>query len=117
MQQAFGKFDAALHASRESLYAFFGAIGKANSAENFFHAPFQRRSAQPVKMALMPKILVGCELRVDALRLEYNANLAAEARGLQCRIATHDDGTAAGRDHQGGKDAEKRGLPAAVWTE
>ena len=77
----------------------------------------QSGAAQTVKMSLMPKILVGRELQVDALGLKDHADLPAQARWFLRRIAAHDGGAAGGRKHQGGKNPEERGLAAAVGAE
>jgi hypothetical protein len=68
-------------------------------------------------MSLMPKILVGRELEVDALRLKDHADLPPHARRLLRRVAAHDGGAAGGRNHQRGKNPEERGLAAAIRTE
>src|SRR5579862_1398188 len=68
-------------------------------------------------MSLMPKVLVRRELRVDALCLKHDANLAPEAGCIRRGIASHNEGTAGGRYHQGRENAEKSSLAAAIRTE
>ena len=43
------------------------------------------RAAESVKMSLVPEILLGGELDVDALRLEDDADVAAKLRGIWWR--------------------------------
>ena len=40
MQEAFGELDATLHATRERLDAFLGAIGEADASQDFVDALF-----------------------------------------------------------------------------
>src|SRR5271165_1223508 len=68
-------------------------------------------------MSLMPQVLISRQLRIDALGLEDNANLPAETGRILRRIATHDHGAPASRDHQRRENPKKRRLPAAVRTE
>ncbi len=118
MQQALGQFDAALHAAGKSFHPFLGAVGEAHARENFFDALLQRRSAQPIKMSLMPQILIGGQLRDRRSAPEkQRQSAAADCAGILRRIATHDDGAAAGRDHQGRENAKQRRLSAAVRAE
>src|SRR5579871_4818083 len=114
VKQALGQFDASLHASRESFHALFGAIGEANTVQDLFDATFESGTTQPVKMALVPKILVGGQLGIHTLRLENYADLTSEARRIQCCVTTQNNRAAAGWDHQGGQNAEERGFAAAV---
>ena len=67
-------------------------------------------------MALMPQVLVGRQLRVHTLRLEYHADSPPQGGGLAHRVhARHESDTGA-RHHQGGKNPEEGGLAAAVWS-
>ena len=68
-------------------------------------------------MSLMPKILIGRELQVDALRLKNHADLPPHARRFLRRIATHDSRASGARNHQRGKNSKERGLPAAIRAE
>ena len=68
-------------------------------------------------MALVPQIFGGGQLHIDALGLEDHADLAAQFVGLFRRVKSHDHGAAAARHHQGRKNAEHRGLAAAVGSE
>ena len=68
-------------------------------------------------MALMPEVLIRGQLGVDTLRLEHDADLAAKAGGILRGIAAHDQGAAAGRNHQRRKDAEESRFAAAVGAE
>ena len=86
VQQSFRQFDAALHAPGERFDSFFGAIRKADAVENFSDPLFQRRSSQPVKMSLMPQILVCGQLGIDALRLKHDADLATQTGRILRRI-------------------------------
>ena len=117
MQQSFGQFEAALHAAGESLDAFLGAIRQADAAEHFLNALFQGGPAQAVKMSLMPQILGGRELDVDALGLEDDADLAAQAAGSCAASQPMIGGAAAAGNHQRGENAKQRGLAAAIGPE
>jgi hypothetical protein len=65
----------------------------------------------------MPEIFVGGELGIDALGLEYDADVAAKGSGLADRVEASDHGAAGSRNHERGKNAEESGLAAAVRTE
>jgi len=117
MEKSFGELDAALHSAGKSFNAFLGAIGKADTSEDFFDPHFQGGAAKAVKMSLMPQVLVGGELQINTLCLEYDADMATQGSGILRGIVTHDEGAAGGRDHQGGEDPEQGGLAAAIWTE
>src|ERR1700733_14729054 len=68
-------------------------------------------------MACVAEILFDGELDVQRARLEDDAGLLAHLRGLLCDVEAADGGEAARRDHQGGEDAEERGLAGAVGAE
>ena len=72
---------------------------------------------QSVEMSLMPQIFVCRQFHVDALRLEDDADLAAQPCRLFRRVKSHDDSAAAARHHQGRKNAEQGGLAAAIGAE
>src|SRR5579864_1622862 len=65
----------------------------------------------------MPEVLISCQLGVDALGLEHDADLAAEGRRILDGIAAHDQGATRGRNHQCRKNAEKGRFAAAVGAE
>ena len=65
----------------------------------------------------MPEIFVCRELRVDALSLEYNANLAPQAGRILGSIAAQYEGPTSSRNHQRREDPEERSLAATVWAE
>ena len=65
----------------------------------------------------MPKVLVCSQFCVDALGLKNNPNLAPQDLGILCSITSHHYGASPGGDHQGRKDAKKRGLSAAIGSE
>src|SRR5579864_3451979 len=65
----------------------------------------------------MPEVLISCQLWVDALGLEHDADLAAESRRILGGIAAHDQGVARGWNHQCRKNAEEGCFAAAVGTE
>src|ERR1700682_117322 len=117
MQQTVGQLDAPLHASGECLYAFRGSVGQSNATQNFSHPCLQARSAQAIQMSLMPEILIGGELPIDALRLEYHSNLPTYLGGVLCRIASHHERTTGAGYHQRGKNPEERRLSAAIRTQ
>ena len=81
------------------------------------YARLQGRSTQPIEMALMPEILIRSQLGIDALRLEHDSDLAAKACGILRGIEAHDQGAAAGRNHQCRKNAEERSFSAAVGAQ
>src|SRR5580700_10101914 len=116
MQQPLGQLDAALHAPGKRFDQFLSAIRESDARENFLNTARQGRAVQTIEMSLMPEILVGGELEVDALGLKDHADLAAYAGRLLRGIATHDGGAAGGGEHQGGKNPEERGLAAAIRT-
>src|ERR1700757_2759861 len=100
VEQALGKFDAARHPARESLYQVARPVGEADTGENLPDACFQRGTMQAVKVALVPEIFVGGELAIDARSLKHDPNMAAEAGGVASGIvAQHDRASGAG-DHQ-----------------
>src|SRR5579884_2175522 len=101
MQESLGQFDAPLHASGKSFDALFRAVGEADTREDFLYAILERRTFEAVQMALMPEILIGSELGIDALRLEHHSDLAAKSCGILGGIAAHDQSPAGGRNHQG----------------
>src|SRR5208282_376466 len=74
-------------------------------------------TAQAVEVSLMPEVLVGGELEVDALGLEDDADMAAQRSGLANGVEAGDGGAAGSGDHEGGKYAEESGLAAAVRAE
>ena len=94
MEQAFGELDAALHAAGESFYAIAGAVEQSDAGKNLVDAGFEFGPAQAVKVSLMPEILVGGELGIDALRLEDNADVAAQRSGLANRVEAGNRGAA-----------------------
>ena len=65
-------------------------------------------------MSLVPQVLVRGQLRINALGLKHDADLTSQAGRVLRRIASHHQGAAAGRNHQGGENSEQRGLAAAV---
>jgi hypothetical protein len=68
-------------------------------------------------MSLMPEILGGGQFHVDALRLEDHTDLAAQTVGVAGNIKSHDFGSPAYRNHQGGEDAKQRRLSAAIRSQ
>src|SRR5215831_17952022 len=114
MKQTLGQLNATLHASRKRLNPLFGTIGQSNSRQDFFHSPLQCATTQPIKMALMPQVLVGGQLWIDALRLEHNTDLTSELRRFLRSIASQHNGVASSGNHQSRKNPEQRRLAAAV---
>src|SRR5579872_407356 len=84
--------------------------------KHFRNARLQRCSMQAIKMSLMPKVLSGGQLHVDALRLENHANLSSQIIRVTSDIKTHNRSVPAYRNHQRGEDAKQRGLTAAVGS-
>src|SRR5215472_16418496 len=117
MQKAFGEFEAALHASGESLGSLVGAIEEVDARQHFFDTGFEGLAVEPVEVSLMPEIFFRGELDVDALCLEDDADLAAEAVGIFGGVGAENDGAASARKHQGRENAEERSFAAAVWAE
>src|SRR5271157_1784028 len=68
-------------------------------------------------MSLMPEILGGGQLHVDALGLEDHTDLAAQTVGVAGNIESHDLGSSAYRNHQGGEDAKQRRLSTAIRSQ
>lgn len=106
MEQAFGEFDAALHASGESFHKIGGTVEQPHPSEDFIDARFEFDSAEAVKVSLMPEIFVGSELRVDALRLKDYADAAAQGSGLAHRVEAGNRRAARSWHHERRKDAE-----------
>ncbi len=73
--------------------------------------------AQAVEVSLMPEVLVGGELGIDALGLEDDADVTAQGSGLPDGVKAGDGGAAGRRHHERGKNAEESGFSAAVRTE
>jgi hypothetical protein len=117
VEQSFGELDAALHASGKSFYAVGGAIEQSYTREYFCDSLLELGATQTVEVSLMPEVFVGGELRVDALGLENDADVAAQGSGLANRVQASDGGAAGGRDHERGENAEERCFAAPVWTE
>ena len=68
-------------------------------------------------MPLVPQIFVGSQFQVDALRLEDHADFASQFARLFRRVKSLDHSPAATRYHQSRKNAEHRGLAAAIRSE
>src|SRR5215469_7354679 len=85
MQKAFGEFEAALHASRESLGSLVGAIEEVDARQHFFDAGLEGLAVESVEVSLMPEVFFRGELDVDALCLEDDADLAAAAPRMTAR--------------------------------
>jgi hypothetical protein len=68
-------------------------------------------------MSLMPEILGGGQLYVDALGLEDHTDLAAQAVGVAGNIKSHDLGVSTNWNHQSGEDAKQRRLSAAIRSQ
>ena len=117
MKQTLGELDAALHASGESFDPIGGAVEQSDAGQNFVDSCLEFGAAQAVEVSLMPEIFVGGELGIDALRLEDDADVAAQRSGLANGVEAGDGGAAGGGDHERGKNAEQRGLAAAVRAE
>ena len=114
MQQSLRQLQPPLHAAGKCLGFFFGAIGQPNAVEHLTDALLQRGAAQSVDVADQHQVLFRRELDVDALRLKNHADVAAHQRRLARDIVSHDQRAAAGGKHQRRKNAESRGLAAAV---
>jgi hypothetical protein len=65
-------------------------------------------------MTLMNQILSGCEFKIDALRLENDANLAPQIVGILRRVVAENGRMAGYWDHQRRKNSEQGGFAAAV---
>jgi hypothetical protein len=72
---------------------------------------------QAIEMSLMPEILGRSELHIDALGLEDHTDLAAQTVGVPGNIKSHDLGSPAYRNHQGGQDAKQRRLSTAIRSQ
>src|SRR5437762_3455081 len=117
VQQPFGEFQPALHPSRKRFRSFLGAVGQPDPLQHFLNTSGQRNAAQSVEMSLVTQVLSGSQFNVDALRLEYNANLSAQAAWIGGGVMAHDDGVSFGRQHQRGENTEQCGFAASIWTE
>src|ERR1019366_3882070 len=109
--------DAALHSSGEGFYAIVGAVKQSHASENLPDALRQIRTVQSVEMSLMPEVLASGKFQVDAWGLKDDADAAAQGSRLANGVEASNSGIAGGRNHERGKNAEKRGLAAAVGTE
>ena len=67
-----------------------------------------------VQVALGAQVLFHGQRFVQALRLEDDADLAADFGGLARHVAAGDHGAALGGHHHGGENAEEGGLAAAI---
>src|SRR5208337_1569847 len=94
MEQSFGKFDAPLHSSGKCFYAIGGAVEQSHAGEDLVDALLEFGTAQAVEVSLMPEVLVGGELEVDALGLEDDADMAAQRSGLANGVEAGDGGAA-----------------------
>jgi len=65
-------------------------------------------------MTLMHEVFRSGELHVNTLRLENHSNVPANGIRRGAHFGSHDRGTTGAGQHQGGEDAEHRGLPAPV---
>ena len=90
---------------------------QSNARENLVDARLQLRAAQTVKMSLMPEILASGQLGVDALRLEHDADAAAQRSGFADGVKAGDHRRARRGHHERGKNAEERRFAAAVGAE
>src|ERR1035437_3043596 len=117
VEQAFGEFDAALHASGKCFHAVAGAVQQSYTREYLCDSLLELGTTQAVEVSLMPEIFIRGELGIDALGLEDDANVAAPRSGLANRVQPSDHGAAGSRDHERGKNSEQSSLAAAVWTE
>ncbi len=106
MQQALGEFDAALHAPGKSFHVIGGAVEQSHAGQNLVDAGFEFSPAQAVKVSLMPEVLVGGQLEVDALRLKDDADMAAQCSGLANGVKAGNRGAAGRGNHERGKNAE-----------
>src|SRR5580658_259373 len=106
MKQAFGEFDAALHASGESFHAIVAAVEQSDAGQDLDDSLLELGAAQAVEVSLMPEVFVGGELKVDALRLEDDSDVAAQGSGLADGVKAGDHGAAGSRNHERGKNAE-----------
>ena len=89
---------------------------QADAVEHLTDALLQCGAAQSVDVADQHQVLFRRELDVDALRLKNHSNVAAHQRRLARHVVSHDQRAAAGGQHQGGENAEGRGLAAAVGS-
>ena len=85
--------------------------------ENLSHPRLQRGPAQTVEMSLMPEVLVGGQLWINALRLKHDADLSSQVGGILRGIAAHDQGAAGGGNHQSRENSEQSSLSAAIGSE
>jgi hypothetical protein len=94
MKQAFGELDAALHASGKSFHTIGRTVEQSNAREDFVDARFKFGTTQAIEVSLMPEVLVGRELEVNALRLEDDADVAAQGSGLANGVEAGNHGAA-----------------------
>src|ERR1700690_1709099 len=114
MKEAFGQFDAALHASGKSFHEIGSAVEQSYAGQDFGDAGFEIGAAQAVKVSLMPEVFVGGQLCVDALRLKDDADVPAQCPGLADGVDARDRGAAGSGDHERGKNPEQSRLAPAV---
>src|SRR5215469_11024229 len=117
MQQSLGELDAPLHASGKRFHPISCALQQPDAAQNLLNAFLQGRTAESVQMPLVPEVFISGELRIDALRLEDDADFAPQQGRLLDHIEAGDDRPTGGRNHQCRKNAEKSRLAAAVWPD
>ena len=117
VEQALRQFDAALHASREGFDEIVAAVEQSDARENLGDSLFEFLAAQAIEVSLMPQILVRGELRIDALSLEYDANVPAKGARLADGVKSRDRRCAGGRHHERGENPEQGSLAASVGAE
>ena len=117
MKQTLREFQPALHSAGKSLDLFLGTVGEADAREHFRNTRLQRCAVQAIHVPDEHQVLFRCELDVDALLLEDDADLAANFAGFFGDIVSHDERAAAGGNHQCREDAKGRSLAASVGAE
>ena len=114
MHDALGQLHAALHAAGKSLDLLMRALCQTYTREHLLHPGFQHRAGQSIQVALMAQVFSRGELHIHAGGLKDNTNLAAHQAGVAAQVEPGNSGIAGGGQHKRGKDAEERGLAAAV---
>jgi len=99
MKQAFSEFQPSLHAARESFSSIASAIAQSNALENMLNSRAQLASAQAIQVSLMAKVLLGSELKVNALRLKNHSDLSPQLAGILCRILSQNECAASDWNH------------------
>ena len=116
MDQAFGQLDTAAQSAGERRGAFGCTIRQAELFEYFRLPLLKRPPRQPIQRRLAADVLRHGQLLVDAGRLKYDAQRAADLLHFTLQVVAENLHAALLERRQGGEHAKQRGLAAAVGS-